>query len=156
MSTGKMLPMSSDRPTRDEALMEVARVISLRGTCERASIGAVIARDGRIISSGYVGAPSGSPHCTDVGCDLGNHGGCIRTVHAESNAIAFAAKFGQSTDGDTLYTTVSPCNDCAKLIINAGIARVAYARDYRDPRGLKMLADAGIPIEQVGPVNQVW
>src|SRR6266550_4506646 len=149
MSTERMSQTSSNRPDRDHTLMEVARVISFRGTCTRAFIGAVIAKQGRIISSGYVGSPSGSPHCTDVGCEIGNHNGCIRTVHAESNAIAFAARFGQSTDGATLYTTVSPCNDCAKLIINSGISRVVFDREYRDSRGLEMLRAADLEVVQL-------
>lgn len=143
-----MSPASS-RLSRDQMLMEVARVVAFRGTCTRAFIGAVIAKDGRIISSGYVGAPAGAPHCSDVGCEIGTHNGCIRTVHAESNAIAFAAKFGSSTDGATLYTTLSPCNDCAKLIINSGIKRVVYHNEYRDSRGLRMLEESGVEVKRI-------
>lgn len=135
------------RPTRQETLMRMAAVISLRGTCERASVGAVIAREGRIISTGYVGAPAGLPHCTEVGCQIGTHGGCVRTVHAEANAIAVAARFGVSTDSTELYCTHSPCLPCAQLIINAGIDRVVYEKEYRDRSGLDLLIEAGKKVE---------
>lgn len=132
------------RIDRDEMLMRVAVIVSNRGTCNRAQVGAVLARDGRIISTGYVGAPSGLPHCTDVGCDTSTYSGCLRTVHAEANAIAFAARYGISTDGSDLYCTHSPCGNCAKLIINAGISRLIYEMEYRDIKPLGLLAAAGI------------
>lgn len=135
-----------ERIDRDEMMMRIAAVVSQRGTCERASVGAVIALEGRIISSGYVGSPSGLPHCTEVGCEIGNHGGCRRTVHAESNAIAFAAREGIATRGSTIYVTHSPCYDCAKLILNAGIRRVVYEVDYRDGTGRELLRAAGIEL----------
>lgn len=127
-------------------LMRIAAVVSLRGTCERASVGAVIARDGRVISTGYVGAPSGLADCLSIGCQIGDDGGCTRTVHAEANAIAFAARFGTSVDGSELYCTHSPCLPCAKLIINAGIRKFVYEIPYRDPSGLGLLGSAGINV----------
>lgn len=138
----------TDRIDRDEWLMQLALVVSVRGTCERAQVGAIIVRDGRIISTGYVGAPSGLPHCTSVGCEIGNHNGCTRTVHAEANAIASAARFGTSTDKCELYCTHSPCLPCAKLIINAGITRLIYRQGYRDISGLALLKDAQIDTYQ--------
>lgn len=111
------------RPTRDHILMEVARVFATRGTCDKAYVGAVIARDSHVISTGYNGSPSGMPHCLDVGCQIENDH-CVRTSHAEANAIAFAAKEGLSTKGASLYCTHVPCPTCIKLIINAGIVRV--------------------------------
>jgi dCMP deaminase len=135
-----------ERISRDEMLMRIAVIVSNRGTCNRAQVGAVIARDGRIISTGYVGAPSGLPHCLDVGCDVSEYSGCIRTVHAEANAVAFAAKSGISTDGAVLYCTHSPCGNCAKLIINAGITKLMYEQEYRDVKPLGMLASAGIEV----------
>jgi dCMP deaminase len=137
-----------DRISRDSMLMEMAFIAAKRGTCERASVGAVIARAGRVISTGYVGAPPGASHCTDVGCVIGKHNGCIRTVHAESNAIAYAARYGVSTEDATLYSTHSPCEPCAKLIIAAGIRRVVYTIDYRDRSGLELLSELGIEVEQ--------
>lgn len=132
------------RPSRDEWLTRMAVVTSARSTCKRASVGAVIAKDGRIISTGYVGSPSGLPHCTEVGCEPGPDNGCVRTVHAEANAIAFASRFGISTAGSTLYSTHSPCRSCAQLIINAGIVRVVYSSEYRLRDGLYLLESAGV------------
>lgn len=130
-------------------LMEIANVVARRGTCTRAQVGAVIARSGRIISTGYVGAPAGLPHCTLVGCEIGNHKGCTRTIHAEINAIAFAAKHGIATEKSTLYTILGPCYDCAKAIINSGIERVVYGIDYRDVRGLNLLRDAKVVVDKL-------
>jgi dCMP deaminase len=112
-------------------------------------VGAVIARDGRIISTGYVGAPSGLPHCLDVGCQTGPDGGCTRTVHAEANAIAVASRYGTRTNGAVLYCTHGPCNPCAKLIINAGILRVAYEHAYRDGSGTALLIQAGVGVHKL-------
>lgn len=134
------------RITRDQMFMAIANIVSFRSTCLRAKVGAVIVQDNRIVSTGYVGAPSGLPHCLDVGCEIGPDGGCIRTVHAEVNAIAFAARAGIKLEGSTLYVTMSPCLNCAKLIINAGIREVVYRDEYRDPSGLKLLRQAGIEI----------
>lgn len=141
--------MSFSRPNREEWLMRMAVIVSTRGTCERASVGAVISREGRVISMGYVGAPAGLPHCIDVGCEMGTHGGCTRTVHAETNAIAAAARFGTSTDGCELYCTHAPCLPCAKLIVNSGIRRVVYETTYRDASGLALLKEAGINVSQL-------
>lgn len=135
------------RISRDHMLMEIAHVISHRGTCERSQVGAVISQNSRIISTGYVGSPSGTPHCSDAGCEIGTHGGCTRTVHAECNAIAFAARLGISTGDSTLYSTLSPCRECAKLIVNAGIERVVYHHEYRDPSGLNLLRVAGVTVD---------
>jgi len=139
----------NERISRDEMLMRMAVVVSNRGTCTRAYVGAVIAREGRVISTGYVGAPSGLAHCLDVGDEIGPDGGCARTVHAEANAIAFAARSGTSTEDAELYCTHSPCRACAKLIINAGITRFVYEHPYRDASGLALLEDVGIDVEQL-------
>ena len=137
------------RITRDQMLMEIANVVSKRGTCLRASVGAVIAREGRIISTGYVGAPAGLPDCLSVGCDIGTHKGCTRTVHAEINAIAFAAKHGIATDDSTIYSVLGPCYDCAKAIINSGIKRIVYGIEYRDIRGLNLLRSANLVVDKL-------
>ncbi|MDE2101517.1 MAG: dCMP deaminase family protein, partial [Patescibacteria group bacterium] len=122
----------------------MARLVGRRSTCPRARVGAVIVKDGRVISIGYVGSPSGMPHCTEVGCDIDEaRGGCIRTVHAEANAIAFAAKSGIEVAGSTIYCTHLPCIDCAKLILNAGIREVVYQHPYRDERGLDLFLRSG-------------
>lgn len=129
--------------------MRMAVVVSTRGTCERASVGAVISREGRVISTGYVGSPAGLEHCTTVGCSIGPNGGCDRTVHAEANAIAFAARFGTGTNGSELHCTHAPCLSCAKLIVNAGITRFVYETVYRDPSGLDLLANARIRVNHL-------
>lgn len=128
--------------------MEMAVSASKRSTCRRKQVGALIAIDGRPLSVGYAGAPSGMPHCLEHGCLIGPEGGCIRTVHAEANAIAFAARKGLATENATLYATVSPCPACAKLIINAGIMQVRYLEEYRLVEGIEILKSAGIRVEQ--------
>jgi dCMP deaminase len=140
-----------ERITRDEFLMQVADLISLRATCPRAKVGAVLVQEGRIVSTGYNGSPSGTPHCIDEGCILDKEGSCIRTVHAEVNCICFAAKHGIKTEGSTLYITLSPCLDCAKVIINAGIKEVIYWEEYDHPEGLRLLSEANVKIKQYEP-----
>jgi len=98
-------------------------------TCDRAKVGAVIVREKRVIASGYGGAPSGSVTCDEVGHALRNNH-CVRTVHAEMNAIAQAARYGPSTDGCDMYCTVLPCWNCAKMIAAVGIANVYYIEEY--------------------------
>lgn len=144
-----------ERPSRDEMLMRVAAVISLRGTCKRAFVGAVIAIQGRIISTGYVGAPAGLPHCLDVGDEVNAEGGCIRTIHAEANAIAWAARNGTSTENAQLYSTHEPCYRCAQLIINAGINRVVYEKPYRLHDGSELLEVAGVEVVQISASEPV-
>jgi len=136
------------RLSRDELLENIAQLVAERSTCGRLSVGALLASEGRIISMGYNGAPAGMPHCDESVCYPGSEEPCTRTVHAEANAIAFAARKGIETEGATLYTTHSPCNECAKLIINAGIKRMIYWEEYRDPAPLVMLEEAGVDWDQ--------
>ena len=141
--------MNKQRISRDEMNMEIALIVAKRSTCNRARVGCVITQEGRIVSTGYGGAPSGLPHCLDEGCLIGeNDMGCIRTTHAEQGAIAFAAKKGVSLEGSTLYVSLSPCLPCAKLIINAGIKRVIYLEQYRKTDGVELLKKAGISVEE--------
>jgi dCMP deaminase len=147
--------MDHDRLTRDALFMRMAMLMAERATCTRKRVGAVIVKDRRAVSMGYVGSPAGQPHCIEVGCDIGPDGGCIRTVHAEANAIAFAAKVGISTEGATLYTSLSPCLTCAKLMINAGIARVVYHEIYRDGSGLTLLHVSGITTDRLTDDDRV-
>ena len=128
----------TDRVTRDDVLMKTAELWALRSTCKKAN-GAVISKDGRIISIGYNGSPPGTPHCIDVGCLPDREGGCIRTIHAELNAVAWAARIGVSTYGATVHCTTSPCLVCAKALIAAGIQEVVYRDLYRNPAGLDLL-----------------
>lgn len=130
------------RISRNHMLMGMAKLAAKRGTCLRRSVGAVIARDGRVLSVGYVGAPSGFAHCSPADCGPGKP--CERTIHAEANAIAFAAKEGIRLEDSVLYTTASPCIHCAKLIINSGIREVWYDEEYRDIAPVELLKQAGI------------
>jgi dCMP deaminase len=120
--------------------MEVCDAIAKRATCGRGRSGCVIAKDNQILVTGYVGAPSGLPHCDEVGHQfkqmLHENGSvtthCVRTVHAEQNAICQAAKRGIAIAGATLYCRMTPCRTCAMLIINCGITRVVCQRRYQD------------------------
>jgi dCMP deaminase len=131
----------SYRPTRDELLVHMTHAVSERSTCNRLNVGAIIARQGRMITSGYNGPPSGLPHCVHAAMD-GTP--CHDAVHAEANAIAFAARYGSSTEGAELFVTHSPCVSCAQLIVQAGIVRVVYSQEYRSLDGLDLLEKAGI------------
>ena len=122
------------RPTVDEHLLAVAWATAKRSTCLRApdGVGAVIARYGRVLSTGYAGSVRGDPHCVDVGCMLDTRGKCVRTVHAELNALLQAAAHGVSVDGATAYCTMSPCWDCFKALKSAGAVRVVFDVTYTD------------------------
>lgn len=139
------------RPSVDETMLHVAYAWSARGTCARARVGAVLALDGRIISSGYNGAPAGMPHCDCVYVPFDkmktDDRGCPVSVHAEANVVAFAAKNGVRTDGATLYTTLMTCVVCARLLINAGVVRVVAVDHYRDAAGEDLLRAAGLVVE---------
>jgi len=133
------------RISRDEMFAQMLAVIGKRATCDRGDfVSALIEKDHRIISMGYCGAPAGMSHCLEAGHEMGPNGGCIRTIHAEANCIAFAAKAGISVEGATLWCSLSPCLDCAKLIINSGIKKVVFIQKYRDPAGWILLTSAGI------------
>lgn len=129
--------------------MQIAEIVAQRSTCERAQVGAIAVLDNRVVSIGYGGAPSGMPHCTEVGCKIGPDGGCIRTIHAEVNVIAFAARNGVALNGAELYVTMSPCYNCAKLLINTGIKGVFYNEEYRRKEGINLLKRAGMEIKHL-------
>lgn len=139
--------MRDARPSWDEYFLNIAEVVSTRSTCPRRSVGAVLVRDRQILSTGYNGAPRGLGHCIDVGC-LMRDGHCVRASHAEMNAIAQAAFHGVRVKGATLYCTDKPCLICTKLLINAGIVKIVYLRDYPDEDSEQMLQDAHIEFEQ--------
>lgn len=132
------------RISRDAMLMAMAGVSSMRSTCLRLQVGAVAARDGRVLSSGYNGAPSRLPHCSPDTCNA--HLPCVNTVHAEQGLISFSARHGVRLDGATLYVTHCPCAACARLILNTGIIRVVYAVPYRLTDGLELLTTGGVEI----------
>jgi dCMP deaminase len=134
------------RLSRAEMFVGILEVVKKRSTCTRAQVSALIVRENRIISMGYGGSPSGLPHCIDVGCKIGENGGCIRTIHAESNAIAFSSRHGISVEGAELWCSLSPCLDCAKLLINSGISSVYFLEKYRKTDGIELLIEAGIKV----------
>jgi dCMP deaminase len=131
--------------------MEVAHIIAKQGTCDRLQVGAVVHRNSRIISTGYNGVPSGLPHCNHAAEQpvVGEERGCQLAVHAEANAIAFAAKHGLRIDGADLTVTHMPCVDCAKLIINAGLVSVTYEQPYRKLEGVQLLTRAKIRVVEL-------
>lgn len=136
----------SNRPSWDEYFMSIALQVARRSTCDRAHVGAIIVKDRRILTTGYNGSPSGLPHCDDVGHLLVD-GHCVRTLHAEQNAIIQAAYHGVSVHGSSIYVTHQPCLICAKMIINAGIRRVVYAGKYPDNLARQFMAEAGVGLQ---------
>lgn len=162
------------RPTIDQTLMSIAMNWEDRSTCDRNHVGVVIARDGRVIGSGYNGAPAGMPHCThgmnfpsnriiaaspnlmdkimppgSILPTTGYDRGCKLAIHAEANALAYAARHGVAVEGATVYTTLSPCYPCSQLMIAAGLARVVFNRSYRDPAGIDLLRNAGLTVDKI-------
>lgn len=134
------------RPSRDATYLMIADIIGRRGTCGRAQVGCAITIENRIVSTGYNGPPTGTPHCVDPHCDTSKT--CTRAVHAEVNAIAFAAKHGISTNGGTLYCIYAPCRNCALLIAQSGIKRVVYIHPYKTNDGEELLKNLNIEIQQ--------
>ena len=146
------------RPSWDEYFMEVCRAIAKRATCDRGKSGCVIAKDHQILATGYVGSPAGLPHCDDVGHEMKKmlhedgtitmH--CVRTVHAEQNAICQAARRGVSIDGATVYCKMTPCRTCAMMLINCGIKRIVCEKKYHaGEESEQMFKTADIPLEYV-------
>ncbi|MFH0896968.1 MAG: cytidine/deoxycytidylate deaminase family protein [Candidatus Bathyarchaeota archaeon] len=147
--------MPEERPDLDNYFIEIAQVVSKRSTCLRHKNGAVLVRNKHIISTGYNGAPSGLPHCSEVGClreknmiPSGERHELCRGAHAEANAIVQAALHGANTEGSTMYSTHRPCSFCAKLIINAKVREVVYIFPYPDELALELLKSAGVKLKQ--------
>ena len=140
----------------DEYFMAQSHLLSLRSTCSRLSVGATIVKDKRIVSGGYNGSIKGDEHCIDVGCKV-VEGHCVRTIHAEMNALLQCAKQGVSTEGATIYVTHFPCLNCTKSIIQAGIKEICYANDYRNNEyARELLEKSGIIVRKVDyDVNSV-
>ena len=145
MGTG----MTDRRAGWNDYFMGIAEQVATRSTCDRKHIGAVLVRDKSILSTGYNGSLRGAPHCDEAGHDMEN-GHCVRTVHAEANAVAQAAKNGVALDGGEIYVTASPCLSCFKLIANCGIKTVYYKEFYRDQRITTYAAQAGITLVFMG------
>ena len=140
----------------DEYFMAQSHLLSLRSTCSRLSVGATIVKDKRIVSGGYNGSIKGDEHCIDVGCKV-VEGHCVRTIHAEINAILQCSKFGVGTEGATIYVTHFPCLNCTKSIIQAGIKEICYANDYRNNEyARELLEKSGVVVRKVdSDVNNV-
>jgi dCMP deaminase len=143
------------RPSWDEYFMEITRLVVSRSTCLRRQVGAVVVKDKKILATGYNGAPSGLPHCLEVGClrdqmgiPSGERHELCRGLHAEQNAIIQAAYYGVSINGATLYCTNLPCIICTKMLINAGIARVVYEQGYADPLSSQMWEGSEVSVKQ--------
>jgi len=134
-----------ERASWDEYFMNIAKQVATRSTCDRKFCGAVIVRDRVILSTGYNGSISGAPHCDEVGHMMEN-GHCMRTIHAEMNAVAQAAKNGVNIHGSTIYITASPCWTCFKLLCNAGIKRICYSEFYRDERIIEAAEQVGVEL----------
>ena len=143
------------RPSWDEYFMEIADTVAKRATCDRGRSGCVIVKEKQILVTGYVGSPRGLPHCDDVGHQLkqvvheDGHSTthCVRTVHAEQNAITQAARLGIPLEGATLYCRMTPCRTCAMLIINCGIVRVVCEKKYHaGSESEEMFAIAGVEL----------
>ncbi len=141
------------RATWDEYFLNLVELVGSRGTCDRGRSGCVVVKDKRIIATGYVGSPMGIGHCDELGHEMhtvvqengetSQH--CIRTTHAEQNAIVNAARFGTALDGATLYCHMTPCYVCAKMIINAGIKKVVCNKDYhKGQRSKEIFKEAGV------------
>lgn len=128
-----------------EYFMDIAKAVATRATCDRKHVGAVIVRDNRILSTGYNGSIPGAPHCDEVG-HMMEDGHCVRTVHAEANAIMQAARHGVRLEGSTIYTTASPCWPCFQKIVTAGIKTIVFGELYRDPRIHAFAEQSGIEL----------
>ncbi|HLQ96391.1 MAG TPA: ComE operon protein 2 [Pseudogracilibacillus sp.] len=138
-----------DRISWEQYFMAQAHVAALRSTCTRLMVGAIIVRENRIISSGYNGSVADGDHCIDNGCYLVD-GHCVRTVHAEANAVLQCAKFGVPTNDTVLYVTHFPCLQCTKQLIQAGISKIYYEKNYRNHElAIQLLEESHVETEQV-------
>ncbi|MDQ0269522.1 ComE operon protein 2 [Cytobacillus purgationiresistens] len=138
-----------ERISWNQYFMAQSHLLALRSTCTRLTVGATIVRDNRMIAGGYNGSIAGGVHCIDEGCYvIDNH--CVRTIHAEMNAILQCAKFGVATTGAEIYVTHFPCLQCCKAIIQAGIKTVYFAQDYKNhPYGIELFEQAGVALQKV-------
>jgi dCMP deaminase len=154
-------PVKAPRPSFDDIYMELAESLALRSHCVKISVGAVLAKDSRVISLGYNGPPSGTHNCDEEwpheGCPRDRKGGCSLALHAEQNAILYAAKNKATLEESTLYVTLSPCLPCARLIYASGIKRVVYLHSYAEfkdihvEEGISFLQKFGIEVEKYAP-----
>jgi dCMP deaminase len=138
----KLLNMDSKQLKYDQTYLKMAKNWSELSHCERKKVGALIVKNGMIISDGYNGTPSGYDNC----CENDRYETHWYTIHAEANAILKCAKWGNSSYGATMYLTHSPCKECSKLILQSGISRVVYLEDYKDPEGINFLRESRIDV----------
>ncbi len=141
----------NNRPSWETYFMDIAMLVAKRATCIRRSVGAVIVKEKRILSTGYNGVPTGLEHCIDLGClreklnvPSGEKHELCRGIHAEQNAIIQAALHGVSIKGASLFCTNLPCSICTKMIINAGLQKIYYLSGYADSMAMEMLEEARI------------
>ena len=147
------MPEPRERVSWDEYFMNIAREVSTRSTCDRKFVGAVLVRDKCILTTGYNGSIRGLPHCDEEG-HLMEEGHCVRTVHAEANAIVQAARNGIRIDASMIYVTASPCWGCFRLIANSGISRVVFGEFYRDPKIFDVAQRLGIELVDMSAKNR--
>jgi dCMP deaminase len=146
----------ADRPSFIRYFMDITELVAKRSTCLRRSVGAVLVKDKRLLSTGYNGAPSGIRHCAETGClreqlsvPSGERHELCRGIHAEQNAIIQAAYYGVSIKDSTLFCTHLPCSICTKMLINSGIKTIYYASGYADSLAMEMTKEAGIEVIKV-------
>ena len=141
------------RPSWDEYFLKVAMLVSERATCPRMHCGCVLVRDRQILSTGYNGSIPGDKHCEDDGCIIvDNH--CIRTIHAEMNAILQCSSHGISTHGSTAYITNMPCTNCSKALITSGIKEIVIFSDYHDTLAEEFFKKASVNIKRLSMPNK--
>lgn len=152
--------MSNVRPDWGPYFMEIARIVSMRSTCLRRNVGAVIVKDKRILASGYNGAPSGLKHCAEVSClretmniASGERHELCRGLHAEQNAIIQAAYHGVSINGAELYCTHLPCSICIKMLINSGIREIYYEEGYPDSMSMDMIDESKVKLTMLDRIK---
>lgn len=141
------------RPSWDEYFLKVAMLVSERATCPRMHCGCVLVRDRQILSTGYNGSIPGDKHCEEDGCIIvDNH--CIRTIHAEMNAILQCSSHGISTHGSTAYITNMPCTNCSKALITSGIKEIVIFSDYHDTLAEEFFKKASVNIKRLSMPNK--
>lgn len=133
----------------DKAYLRMAEEWGRLSYCKRKQVGAIIVKNGMIISDGYNGTPAGFDNC----CEDDEGKTHWHVLHAEANAILKVARSTNNCDGATLYLTLSPCKDCSKLVLQAGIKRLVYMRNYKDSSGIEFLKKAGILVEQIEEIQ---
>jgi dCMP deaminase len=144
-----MATATEHRASWDEYFMAIAREVASRATCDRKHVGAVIVRDRCILATGYNGSIRGLSHCDEAG-HMMEDGHCVRTLHAEANAVIQAARHGVRIEGADIYVTASPCWGCFKMIANAGLRRIVFGEFYRDERIFQFASELGITLTHVG------